>query len=118
MMQFVSLPPRSRCSRLVDSHFSGILPQLQANIIPRMPEDNSIPEVTLALQDPFFIECLSVSADNKELVKEFDRLTGFNLSLKGSPITIAVDSSTGFLDEGLREFVKFVYECVYLRCQR
>ena len=77
-----------------------------------------MPEVVVALQDPFFIECLSVSATNKELVKEFDRLTGFNLALKGPSINIAVDSSTGFLDEGLREFVKFVYECVYLRCPR
>ena len=83
-----------------------------------MPEDNSMPEVVVALQDPFFIECLSVSATNKELVKEFDRLTGFNLSMKGSPLIVAVDEATGYLDEGLREFVKFVYECVYLKCPR
>lgn len=75
-------------------------------------------KIIVAIQDPFFIECLISAASNKELVNEFDRLTGFDLSLKGPAINRAVDMATGYLDAGLREFIKFVYDCVYLRCSR
>ena len=42
-----------------------------------------------------FKECLMYCAGNKELVAEFDRLSGSNLSFKGAPINIMVDQSTG-----------------------
>jgi hypothetical protein len=42
-----------------------------------------------------FEECVLDCAANKELVYEFDRLTGHNLSMKGSPIVLMIDEATG-----------------------
>ena len=62
-----------------------------------------------------FYGCLMECANNQELVKEFDRLRGTNLSLRGSPIEIEIDKSTGRLDHDLKLFVDFVWECVWRR---
>lgn len=68
-----------------------------------------------ALADPFFHLCLSRAAGSEELVAEFDRLTGFNLSLKGPAVVLEIDKSTGCLDQGLAAFVEFVFDAVYSR---
>ena len=62
-----------------------------------------------------FYGCLMECARNQELIKEFDRLRGTNLSLRGSPIEIEIDKSTGKLDSDLKLFVDFVWECVWRR---
>lgn len=68
--------------------------------------------------DPFFFECLKRAAANRELVEQFDRLRGTNLSLKGSPIERMIDSATGKLDDDLGKFVDFVREYIYERLDR
>ena len=47
--------------------------------------------------------CLS----NKELMSEFDRLRGTNVSRTGSPITVMIDESTGRFAEDARAFFDF-----------
>jgi hypothetical protein len=72
-------------------------------------------EIALALLDPFFIQCIKETSGNKELVKEFDRLTGSNLSLSGTGLDLAIDKATGRMKDDCEKFLKFVYECVYLK---
>jgi len=62
----------------------------------------------------FFLQCLREAAANKELVAEFDRLNGSNLSFRGAPIEIALDQATGRQREELQKFVEFVRDAVYL----
>lgn len=62
-----------------------------------------------------FHDCVIACAGQAELVAEFDRLTGHNLSLKGSPLDLEIDKATGRLEEGMRDFVGFVYECIWAR---
>lgn len=61
-----------------------------------------------------FEQVLQQSAGNKELVAQFDRLTGSNLSLKGSPIDVAIDKASGRTNADLAAFVAFVFEFVWL----
>lgn len=63
-----------------------------------------------------FRDCLMACAANKDLVAEFDRLSGSNLSMKGTPIDLAIDESTGRQAKEAKEFVKFVHEFVWLSC--
>ena len=62
-------------------------------------------------------DCLLAAAGESELVAEFDRLTGHNLSRKGSSLDLMIDDATGRTEEGLRDFSQFVYECIYTRLQ-
>jgi hypothetical protein len=70
--------------------------------------------ILLANRNEVFHKCLMFSAGQKELIEQFDRLTGYNLSLKGSPIVIQIDKATGFQEQGMKEFIQFVYNFVYL----
>ncbi len=67
------------------------------------------------LADPAFLACLHTAAANQELVVEFDRLNGSNLSRKGSVLDLLIDDSTGRTDAGVQEFVEFVKTCIYER---
>jgi hypothetical protein len=62
-----------------------------------------------------FENCLREAISNKELVAEFDRLKGTNLSLRGTNLDIHIDLACGRLEQDLAEFVKFVKECVWDR---
>ncbi len=62
-----------------------------------------------------FEGCVAVAAANKELVAEFDRLNGSNLSRKGLAIELAVDDATGRTEDDVRKFIDFVWECIYTR---
>ena len=62
-----------------------------------------------------FQQCIEASAANSELVREFDRLRGTNLSLRGSPVELAVDKATGRLASDLQSSIEFVWDCVFLR---
>jgi len=62
-----------------------------------------------------FYECLMACAANRDLVREFDRLRGTNLSLKGSGIELMIDEATGRLKQDLQAFVEFVYEFIWVR---
>ena len=60
-------------------------------------------------------QCVIAAINEPELVKEFDRLKGTNLSQTGSPIEIMIDESTGRLKHDFNEFVEFVRDVIYER---
>jgi hypothetical protein len=60
-----------------------------------------------------FHDCLMACAGNGDFVKEFDRLHGSNLGLRGSGLELAIDEATGRRDND--DFINFVYECIWLR---
>ena len=62
-----------------------------------------------------FKQCLAECAATPELVAEFDRLTGHNLSRRGSKLDIQIDDATGRTDAGLKAFIEFVHEFVWER---
>lgn len=62
-----------------------------------------------------FTECVLFCAENREMVKHFDRLRGTNLSLRGSPIDLAIDESTGRRDHDLALFTAFIFDAVWCR---
>lgn len=61
-----------------------------------------------------FLECLQLCAGNKELVSEFDRLTGSNLSLRGSPIDVMIDQASGRTETEIEAFIQFVHEFIWI----
>lgn len=61
-----------------------------------------------------FAEVVFKCAENKALVAEFDRLTGSNLSMKGSGLDRMIDDATGRTAEGVEQFVSFVHEFIWL----
>ncbi len=63
---------------------------------------------------PTFEAALRAAAGNRELLKEYDRLRGTNLSRKGSPIELAIDDSTGRTEEEFRAFAAFVLEYIWI----
>ncbi len=65
--------------------------------------------------DPYFLTCVREAANTPELVAEFDRLTGNNLSRRGSGLDLLIDDSTGRTETGFHEFLEFVYETIYAR---
>lgn len=69
------------------------------------------------LQDLAFVRCLHASAGNAELVANYDRLRGTNLSLRGAPIDLEIDRASGRLEADLSGFVDFVYEVIYTRLE-
>lgn len=64
-----------------------------------------------------FSEVLTECLRNKPLLKEYDRLRGTNLSLKGSGLDLQIDQATGRLAVELKDFVEFVYEYIYTRIE-
>lgn len=68
-----------------------------------------------AYVDPAFLGCLREAAAAPELVRQFDRLYGADLSAKRSPIERMVDQATGKLDDDTAAFVAFVHDSIYLR---
>jgi hypothetical protein len=62
-----------------------------------------------------FASCLSECARDPELIANYDRLRGTNLSLKGSGLSLEIDRVTGRVDSELRGFIDFCWESVFLR---
>lgn len=67
-----------------------------------------------------FIEVVMHCTKNRELVKEYDRLTGSSLGsiLSASPINRMVDEGTGRTKQEMGKFAGFVFEMVWLRMPR
>lgn len=63
----------------------------------------------------WFETCLRASLANPELVAEFDRLYGTNLSLKGTGLDLQIDISSGRLEKDLAEFAEFVHHYIASR---
>lgn len=62
-----------------------------------------------------FSDCVSAAIFNSQLISEFDRLTGSNLSLKGTPLDIEIDRATGCQQKDIASFLAFVYEVIFTR---
>ena len=59
--------------------------------------------------------CVVAAINEPELVKEFDRLKGTNLSQVGTPFELLIDAHTGPLEHDFNEFVEFVRDCIWER---
>lgn len=62
-----------------------------------------------------FDECVIECIRTTDLVAEFDRLKGTNLSLRGTWLDLQIDLSCNRLEGDMAEFVKFVKEVVWDR---
>lgn len=62
-----------------------------------------------------FLDCVGAVASNKELLAEFDRLNGTNLSLRGAPIDLAIDEATGRQKDEIAALLRFAWNCVFIR---
>lgn len=62
-----------------------------------------------------FPECVLECAKDKDLMAEFDRLKGCNLSLKGTGLDLQIDLHSGRLEKDVAEFVVFVKEIIWDR---
>ena len=60
-----------------------------------------------------FLRCLALCAQHPELLTEFDRLTGSNLSQRGSLLDLEIDRATGRMDADFERFVEFVREFIW-----
>ncbi len=71
----------------------------------------------LAYTDPAFMECMDEACRTPELIEAFDRLTGCKIGTlaQRAPIERLVDEVTGFRNDQMRQFVKFVHDSIYLR---
>jgi hypothetical protein len=70
-------------------------------------------KITPEMFTPFFEKCLLEAAATPGFVKEYDRLNGTNLSLKGSKLELAIDKASGRLRSEIAEFAEFVRNYVY-----
>ena len=61
-----------------------------------------------------FYETVLYCLGNKELLSEFDRLRGTNLSQNGSPIELAVDYASGRMTDDMGKFIEFCWEFIYI----
>lgn len=61
-----------------------------------------------------FDDCLRLCANEPTFVDEYDRLTGSNLSMRGTPLDLLIDKATGRTDAELIKFARFVWECVWV----
>jgi len=64
-----------------------------------------------------FETCVTQCLGDYEFVKEFNRLTGYHLLEHRSPINITIDNACGYDPdkEAIPDFIKFVYECIWIR---
>jgi hypothetical protein len=62
-----------------------------------------------------FYECLMACASTRELVSEFDKLTGTNLQRTGAPLKIMIDDATSKTNSDIEKFIQFVWETTFLR---
>jgi hypothetical protein len=62
-----------------------------------------------------FADCCRSVFANRELLAEFDRLTGSNLSLRGTAFELQIDFASGRFEPEMEKFVEFVKDCVWDR---
>lgn len=62
-----------------------------------------------------FSECVLECLKDKELVSQFDRLNGTNLSLRGGNLAVGIDMATGRLESDTLKFFRFVKDCIWNR---
>lgn len=64
-----------------------------------------------------FMQCLEEAAGCIELVEQVDRLYGTNILRRGAPINLMIDKAVGKTDDDMQTFLRFVWNCVFARCQ-
>jgi len=62
-----------------------------------------------------FLVCARAVVMNKEFLAEVDRLAGTNLQMRGTPIELAVDISTGRANAELETLLRAVWDLVFIR---
>jgi hypothetical protein len=62
-----------------------------------------------------FHSCLMECIGNQELVENYDRLYGSNISLKGSGLALEIDKVCGRQETEFRDFIEFCWEYVFTR---
>jgi len=73
-----------------------------------------------------FNDCVLECLENKELIKEFDRIKGTKVMQafydNRSPIVRMIDEATGYdkvtkkeYSKDVMEFLRFCYECIWMR---
>lgn len=63
-----------------------------------------------------FLGCVEAAAGELELVAQVDRLYGTNLMRRKDPIVNMIDDATGKADEDKQTFLRFVWNCIFIRC--
>ena len=53
-----------------------------------------------------------------ELVEQYDRLQGSNLSMKGSALAVEIDKASGRMESEIKDFILWVYDVVWTRLPR
>lgn len=61
----------------------------------------------------FLFKCLRAALSNQELLQEYDRLYGTNLSQRGAPFELLIDQTTERLEAEFPGFVEFVRKAIY-----
>ena len=62
-----------------------------------------------------FLDCVRHAIATPDLVKEFDRLRGTDLSGRASPIAQMIDQATGKADHDVRLFLEFIWDVIFCR---
>ncbi|WP_295442574.1 hypothetical protein [uncultured Thiodictyon sp.] len=62
---------------------------------------------------PSLAYCLIDAVNHPELVAQFDRLAGCNLSRRGTDLDLMIDDATGRSDADVDRFIAFVEEFIY-----
>jgi hypothetical protein len=72
-------------------------------------------QLPAAYMDPAFMACVNKAVNMPELVQQFDRLYGADLTKHRSGIEQMIDQATGKSDSDIASFMSFVHDSVYMR---
>ena len=112
------------CQKLCDAlNEGGIKPESEVGVSSRelfeIGDDVRLtPEHYLAVRSDglTFLSCVEAAAGETELVANVDRLYGTNLMRRQAPIVNMIDDATGKTDDDMQTFLRFVWNCVFIRC--
>lgn len=68
-----------------------------------------------AYLDPAFLACVYQAVETPELVRQFDRLYGADLSHRRAPIEQMIDQASGKSSSDMEAFMHFVHDSIYMR---
>lgn len=63
-------------------------------------------------------DCVYECLNNPDFMREYDRMRGTNLSLRGTPLDLAIDKASGRLESEARQFMADVADIVWSRLPR
>lgn len=86
-------------------------------IVNQSPSPDSSQRLPLpeAYLDPAFLACVYQAFETPELVRQFDRLYGADLSHHRTPIEQMIDQASGKRSSDMGAFTRFVHESIYMR---